>query len=150
MQEVNPKNIDLYHEEIKGTISKAKLQEIYKEILSHPLRYFFANNYVKKFIYYTLCPFVIILLVFNNVISELNLNKFVELIVVLLMVWVWFNKSTCYVFMKLLMIFNAALPFTNSYYNATGQVIRYKFVKFLLCTVFVLISIQISYQVISS
>lgn len=148
MRDINWENIDMFHEKQHGVITKTELRKIYSEILSHPLNYLLANNYLKKFTIYSIFPFFIILIIFNNIITELNINKYIELIFVLLMIWIWFNKNTVYVFIKILMLLYAILPFTNLYYHTTRQLIHYKFIKILLGISFFFISAQISYQVI--
>ncbi len=143
-------NIDSLHDELYGKSNSFNIEDVYSKILTNPFRYISANGYFKKLLFYTICPFVLLVFFFNIFIAELDISEYFKLSIVLAIIWVWFNKNTCYIFIKLLMLLYAIFPFTNVYYHGTGQLIHIRFVKVGLCIIFTIISIQIAYQVIVS
>jgi hypothetical protein len=143
-------NIDSLHDELYGKSNPFNIENVYSKIRANPLKYILANGYFKKLLFFTISPFVFLIFFFNLFIAELDLSEYLKLSIVLTLIWIWFNRNTCYIFIKLLMLLYAIFPFTNLYYHVTGQLIHIRFVKVSLCIVFTIISFQIAYQVIIS
>ena len=149
MQKIKPENIDYYHREYTKNISKEELNEIYTQIVSHPIRYLASNQYLKKFIFYVLIPFIIIVITYNEI-NFIFKSKIIDVFAALAMIWVWYNRNTFYIIIKILMIIYSIFPFTNTYYHVSGKILHYKFIKYLFFIVSILISIQLLYQIVFS
>jgi hypothetical protein len=142
-------NIDRYHDELYEKTDDFSIKAVYEEIRSHPIQYLFANNYLKKLFFYTICPFSFGIIALNTFLLENSstMDHF-ELLIILALIWIWFNKNTFFVLIKLFMLSYAIFPYGNIYYYVTGKLIHVRFVKVLLGVVFTLASAQIIFQVV--
>lgn len=151
MSNIDINNIDRFHDDLYGKVAGFSIKDIYKAILSHPLQYLLANNYLKKLFFYTICPFLLILFAFHTFVSGSGtLGNYFELLIILSLIWIWFNKNTFFVLIKLFMFTYALFPYGNVYYYVTGKLIHVHFVKVLLGVVFTLASAQLIFQVVSA
>ena len=138
MSNLDITNIDRFHDDLYGKTAGFSIKAVYEEILSHPIQYLFANKYLMKLFFYTLCPFLLGVFAFNTLVSENgSLGKYFELLIVLALVWIWFNKNTFFVLIKFFMLSYAFFPYGNVYYHVTGKLIHVRFVKVLLGIVFI-------------
>ncbi|MCB2182259.1 MAG: hypothetical protein KQH63_09555 [Desulfobulbaceae bacterium] len=151
MSNLDINNIDRFHDDLYGKLPGFSIKDVYEKILSHPIQYLWANNYLKKLFFFTVFPFFLGVFAFNKFISEHGtLGKYFELLIVLALIWIWFNRNTFFVLIKFLMLSYAFFPYGNIYYHVTGKLIHVFFVKVLLGVVFALASVQIIFQVVSA
>ena len=141
-------DIDRLHNKLNINGKPTDIDVVYEGILSDPIKYVFSRGHFRKFVLLTVCPFLILLFSFIFYFSETDISKYFKLIIVLAMIWIWFNKSASFIFTKFLMLLYAFLPFTNIYYHITGQPLSVLFVRICMGIVFLLMSAQISYQVL--
>lgn len=140
MNSMNPTTIDMLHSGEMHKINKQQLYSIYSIIRSNPLKYLFANGYLAKFIIFNLIPFVILLTSYIEIIKPLNFGNGVGFVFSIILIWLWFNKNTCYVFIKFSMIIHAFLPFTNTTYIFYSSLTTYKYTRIMLLIVSAIIT----------
>ena len=140
MNAMDPTTIDMLHSGKMHRISKQQLYCIYSIIRSNPLKYLFANGYIVKFVIFNLIPFVILLACYLLIIKPLNLGNGVDFVFSIILTWLWFNKNTCYAFIKFSMIIHTFLPFTNTTYFFYSSLTTYRYTRIMLLIVLAIIS----------
>lgn len=148
MKNIDISDIDRFHDDWHIKLDPDTINNIYSKILGNPVRYLLANSYLTKFILYSVLPFTLLLFFFNSLMIHIKLGVYIEIIIVLSLLWIWFNRYTCYVLIKLLMISYAIFPFLNIFYHLTGKLMHIRFLKYNLAIVLTVASIQIIYQLI--
>jgi hypothetical protein len=148
MKNIDISDIDRFHDDWHIKLDPDTISNIYSKILGDPLRYLLANSYFARCILYSAFPFILLLLFFKYFMIHINPGVYFEIIIVLSLLWIWFNRYTCYVLIKLLMISYSIFPFLNIFYHLSGKLIHIRFLQYNLAIVLTAASIQIIYQLI--
>jgi len=147
MNDVNFKEIDSFHSKSSTNICTEDLSCVYKKIRSDPIGYFLFDNYFVRFILFSIAPAVAILVIFKFVLLSIDLNKYIEMLFPISVIWLFFNRSTIFLIIKLSMLFYSYLPFLNFQYLSTGEIVKYKSLKNSIFILFCFLTIGLIMQV---